>query len=435
MDATVETVSNLERKMSVSVPMTEINKEVVSRLGRMTKTVKVAGFRPGKVPMKIVEKQYGAQVRNEVMSDAIGKNLGDALQEKDLRIAGLPKIDVETRGESDETFAFVATFEVYPEVQVKDIKGLELEKPTVTIGDAEVDTTLDIMRKQLASFYPKDKSAETGDQVKLDFKCTVDGEAFEGGSAENAVMPIGEGRLVEDFEKAILGVKAGDEKKFDVTFPEDYASKDLAGKKAQFEIKVHEVLEAVLPDVDKAFAESLGVENGDVDKLRADVKQNVETEAKKRLEARQKDLVMKLLLDNSELELPKALVDEEVNRLSEQMKQNMQSRGVQVGDAPFPAEVFNEEAVRRVKLGLITAHVVDKNELQATPDRLKEVVEEMAAGYEKPQEVRDWYYKNPQRLREIESYVLEKNVVDWALETTALKDQPVDFDELMGTKS
>ncbi len=435
MDATVETVSNLERKMSVSVPMTEINKEVVSRLGRMTKTVKVAGFRPGKVPMKIVEKQYGAQVRNEVMSDAIGKNLGDALQEKDLRIAGLPKIDVETRGESDETFAFVATFEVYPEVQVKDIKGLELEKPTVTIGDAEVDSTLDIMRKQRASFEPKDKAAETGDQVKLDFKGTVDGEAFEGGSAENAVMPIGEGRLVEDFEKAILGVKAGDEKKFDVTFPEDYASKDLAGKKAQFEIKVHEVLEAVLPDIDKAFAESLGVENGDVDKLRADVKQNVETEAKKRLEARQKDLVMKLLLDNSELELPKALVDEEVNRLSEQMKQNMQSRGVQVGDAPFPAEVFNEEAVRRVKLGLIIAHVVDKNELQATPDRLKEVVEEMAAGYEKPQEVRDWYYKNPQRLREIESYVLEKNVVDWALETTALKDQPVDFDELMGTKS
>lgn len=435
MDATVETVSNLERKMSVSVPMTEINKEVVSRLGRMTKTVKVAGFRPGKVPMKIVEKQYGAQVRNEVMSDAIGKNLGDALQEKDLRIAGLPKIDVETRDESDETFAFVATFEVYPEVQVKDIKGLELEKPTVTIGDAEVDSTLDIMRKQRASFEPKEKAAETGDQVKLDFKGTVDGEAFEGGSAENAVMPIGEGRLVEDFEKAILGVKAGDEKKFDVTFPEDYASKDLAGKKAQFEIKVHEVLEAVLPDVDKAFAESLGVENGDVDKLRADVKQNVEAEAKKRLEARQKDLVMKLLLDNSELELPKALVDEEVNRLSDQMKQNMQSRGVQVGDAPFPAEVFNEEAVRRVKLGLIIAHVVDKNELQATPDRLKEVVEEMAAGYEKPQEVRDWYYKNPQRLREIESYVLEKNVVDWALETTALKDQPVDFDELMGTKS
>jgi len=435
MDATVETVSNLERKMSVSVPMTEINKEVVSRLGRMTKTVKVAGFRPGKVPMKIVEKQYGAQVRNEVMSDAIGKNLGDALQEKDLRIAGLPKIDVETRDESDETFAFVATFEVYPEVQVKDIKGLELEKPTVTIGDAEVDSTLDIMRKQRASFEAKDKAAETGDQVKLDFKGTVDGEAFEGGSAENAVMPIGEGRLVEDFEKGILGVKAGDEKKFDVTFPEDYASKDLAGKKAQFEIKVHEVLEAVLPDVDKAFAESLGVENGDVDKLRADVKQNVEAEAKKRLEARQKDLVMKLLLDNSELELPKALVDEEVNRLSEQMKQNMQSRGVQVGDAPFPAEVFNEEAVRRVKLGLIIAHVVDKNELQATPDRLKEVVEEMAVGYEKPQEVRDWYYKNPQRLREIESYVLEKNVVDWALETTALKDQPVDFDELMGTKS
>jgi trigger factor len=432
MESTLETVSNLERKMSISVPMTEINSEVVSRLGRLTKTVKVAGFRPGKVPMKIVEQQHGAQVRSEVMSDAIGKNLGSALEENNLKIAGLPKIDVEAKEVKDENFVFSAAFEVYPVVDVKDISDCSIDKPTVGVGDNEIDSTLAIMQKQRATFEVAAKSAESGDQLKIDFKGSVDGEVFEGGSGEGVVMSLGEGRLVPDFENALTGLNAGDEKTFDVQFPDDYASKELAGKQAQFEVKVHEVLGAVLPEIDSEFAKQMGFEDGDVEKLRSEVEKNVNSEVEKRLESRQKDLVMKTLLGQAEFDVPQSLIDEEGQRLSEQMRENMKSRGMKVDDAPLPKEVFAEEATRRVKLGLIIAHVAEKNELQPKPDQLKEVVEEMALGYEKPQEVRDWYYKNPQRLREIESFVVEKNVVTWALEKAKVKETKADFDELMG---
>jgi trigger factor len=276
------------------------------------------------------------------------------------------------------------------------------------------------------------KSAESGDQLKIDFKGSVDGEVFEGGSGEGVVMSLGEGRLVPDFENALTGLNAGDEKTFDVQFPDDYASKELAGKQAQFEVKVHEVLGAVLPEIDSEFAKQMGFEDGDVEKLRSEVEKNVNSEVEKRLESRQKDLVMKTLLGQAEFDVPQSLIDEEGQRLSEQMRENMKSRGMKVDDAPLPKEVFAEEATRRVKLGLIIAHVAEKNELQPKPDQLKEVVEEMALGYEKPQEVRDWYYKNPQRLREIESFVVEKNVVTWALEKAKVKETKADFDELMG---
>ena len=432
MDSTLETISNLERKMSISVPMAEINSEIISRIGKLSKTVKVAGFRPGKVPVRIVEQQHGSQVRSEVMSDVIGKNFGEALEQKELRIAGLPKIDVQAKEEKDENFVFTATFEVYPSVEIKDIANCSIDKPTVKVGDAEVDSTLGIMQKQRANFVISDKAAEIGDQVKLDFKGSVDGEFFEGGTGEGVVMSLGEGRLVADFENALTGLKAADEKSFDVQFPDDYPGKDLAGKKAQFEVKVHEVLGPVLPEVNADFAKELGFEDGDVVKLRGDVKKNVDSEVAKRLESRQKDFVMKTLLDQAEFDVPKALIGEEGQRLSDQMKQNMESRGVKVGDVTLPQEMFAEEATRRVKLGLIIAHIAEKNELQPKPDQLKEVVEEMANGYEKPQEVRDWYYKNPQRLREIESFVVEKNVVSWALEKAQITEVELSFNELMG---
>ena len=257
MDSTLETISNLERKMSISVPMAEINSEIISRIGKLSKTVKVAGFRPGKVPVKIVEQQHGSQVRSEVMSDVIGKNFGEALEQKELRIAGLPKIDVQAKEEKDENFVFTATFEVYPSVEIKDIANCSIDKPTVKVGDAEVDSTLGIMQKQRANFVISDKAAEIGDQVKLDFKGSVDGEFFEGGTGEGVVMSLGEGRLVADFENALTGLKAADEKSFDVQFPDDYPGKDLAGKKAQFEVKVHEVLGPVLPEVNADFAKEL----------------------------------------------------------------------------------------------------------------------------------------------------------------------------------
>ena len=434
MDATLETVSNLERKMSISVPMAEINSEVVSRLGKLSKTVKVAGFRPGKVPVKIVEQQHGGQVRSEVMSDASGKNLGEALEQKDLRIAGLPKIDVKAKEQSDDHFVFIASFEVYPQIEVKDVAGCSIDKPTVKVGDAQVESTLATMQKQRATFEVTEKIAEAGDQIKIDFKGSVDGELFEGGSGDGVVMSLGEGKLVADFENSLTGMKATDQKTFDVNFPDDYPSKDLAGKKAQFDVKVHEVLAPVLPQIDAEFAKQLGFEDGDVDRLRVEVKKNVEVEVAKRLESRQKDLVMKTLLDQAEFDVPQALIEEEGQRLAEQMKENMKSRGMKIDDAPLPKEVFAEEATRRVKLGLIIAHIAEKHELQPKPDQLKEVVEEMATGYEKPQEVRDWYYKNPQRLREIESYVVEKNVVAWVLGAAQINDTEIAFEELMGVE-
>ena len=288
-----------------------------------------------------------------------------------MKIAGLPKIDVQAKAEGDETFVFSATFEVYPSIEVKDITTCTIDKATVNVGDAEVDSTIGIMQKQRATFVAQDKAAESGDQIKLDFKGSVDGEPFEGGAGEGVVMPLGEGRLVADFENGLTGLKAADEKSFDVQFPEDYPSKDLAGKKALFEVNVHEVLGAVLPEIDSDFAKKLGFEDGDVAKLRVDVKKNVETEVAKRLESRQKDLVMKVLLDQVEFDVPQALIDEEGQRLSEQMKQNMESRGMKVGDVTLPKEMFVEEATRRVKLGLIIAHVAEKNELQPKPDQLK----------------------------------------------------------------
>ncbi|MDA0237612.1 MAG: trigger factor [Proteobacteria bacterium] len=432
MDATLETISSLERRISISVPMAEINSEVVSRISRLSKTVRVAGFRPGKVPVKIVERQHGGQVRSEVMSDVIGKNLGDALAQKELKIAGLPKIDVQAKKEEDDNFVFIATFEVYPAIAIKDIANCSIDKPTVSVGDAEVDSTLGIMQKQRANFVVKDKVAEIGDQIKLDFKGSVDGELFEGGAGEGVMMPLGEGRLLADFENALTGLRATDEKSFDVQFPDDYPSKDLAGKKAQFEVKIHEVLGAVLPEINADFAKQLGFEDGDVGKLRVDVKKNVDSEVRKRLASRQKDLVMKALLDQEEFDVPQALIDEEGQRLAERMKQNMESRGLKVGEVTLPKEMFVEEATRRVKLGLIIAYIAEKNELQPKPYQLKEEVEEMATGYEKPQEIRDWYYKNPQRLRELESFVVEKNVVTWALEKAQVKEVKLSFDELMG---
>ncbi len=320
MQANLETVSTLGRKMSIVVPMDGIKKEIKTRIGKLSKTVKVPGFRPGKVPLSIVEKQYGGQVRNEVLSDEIGKNFGKAIQEQNLKVAGLPKIDVENKEEDADNFEFVATFEIYPEITYKDLDGVELKNPVLEVGDDEINKTLEIMRDQRKTYVSDEKSVEDSDQVKLDFKGTIDGEPFDGGSGEGVVMTLGEGRLVADFESNLKGLKAGESKSFPVKFPEEYPSKEVAGKEANFDVKVLEVLKPVLPELNADFAESLGVEGGDLEKLRQNVQTNVEKEVKNRIEARQKDLVMKALLDHSEFEVPTALIDEEIERLTGQMQ-------------------------------------------------------------------------------------------------------------------
>lgn len=432
MQSNLETISSLERRLSIAVPMDEVNSEVANRLKRLSRTVKLHGFRPGKVPVRIVEQQYGGQVRQEVLGDTIQKSFGDAVKEQNLRVAGLPKIEVQTVSDSNDKFEYVATFEIYPEIALGDLSSVSIERPKVEVGDAEVDKTIEILRKQRATFVPVERAAADADRVKIDYKGTIDGEAFEGGTAEGAVVELGAGRLLPDFESNVVGMAAGESKTFSMTFPDDYHGKDVAGKEASFEIKVHEVQGAKLPDVDAEFAKSLGIADGDLAKMRDEVKANLEREVKRRTDARVKDLVMKALLDTTTLELPQSLLDQEIERLMQQMKHNLQSRGLDAERVPMPREAFEAEAKRRVQLGLIVSEVVSKHGLAAKPEQVKELVEEQARSYEQPDEVRRWYYQSPERLREIESIVLESNVVEWVTGQAKLEDKPTAFDDLMG---
>ena len=432
MQSDIETISTLERRLSIAVPMEGVDTEILSRLKRLARTVKIRGFRPGKIPMKIVEQQYGGQVRQEVLGDAIQKSFGDAIREHNLRVAGLPKIEVKSSDDTADKFEYTATFEIYPEVAVGDLSGALIEKPTVEIGDAEVDKTIEVLRKQRAVFESADRAAAVGDQVRIDYRGTIDGEPFEGGSAEGAVVQLGEGRLLPDFEKNVVGLSARESNTFDMQFPEDYHGKEVAGKSAQFEIKVNEVLGARLPDLDGDFAKEMGIADGDQAKMRAEIRSNLEREVKRRADARVKDLAMKALLDATTLELPKSLIEQESDRLIEQMKRDLKTRGVSSDKVPLPREAFGEEAKRRVQLGLILSELVKSNGLGAKPDQVKAVVEEQAKSYDKPEEVRRWYYESPERLREIESIVLEDNVVQWVTGQAKLAEKPTAFDELMG---
>jgi trigger factor len=432
MQADIETIGSLERRLSIAVPMDGVNSEIVNRLKRVARTVKIHGFRPGKVPMKIVEQQYGGQVRQEVLGDEIQKSFGDAIREQNLRVAGSPKIEVKSTDDPTDKFEFTATFEVYPEITVGDLSGALIEKPIVEVGDAEIDKTIEVLRKQRAVFEAADRAAESGDQVNIDYLGTVDGETFGGGSAEGTVVQLGEGRLLPDFEKNVVGLGAGESKTFDMQFPEDYAGKEVAGKSAQFEVKVNEVLGARLPEVDDEFAKQLGVADGDQVKMRSEIRSNLEREVKRRADGRLKDLAMKVLLDATSVELPKSLVEQESDRLIEQMKQDLKARGVSTDKVPVPREAFGEEAKRRVQLGLILSELVKSKGLGATPDQIKAVVEEQAKSYDKPEEVKRWYYESPERLRDIESVVLEDNVVEWVTGQAKITEKSTAFDELMG---
>ncbi len=432
MQTNLETLSSLERRLSIAVSMQEVNTEVANRLKRLSKTVKIHGFRPGKVPVKIVEQQYGGQVRQEVLGDTIQKSFGEAVQEKKLRVAGLPKIEVQSGDETTEQFEYTATFEIYPEVELGDLTALSIEKPVVEVGDAEIDKTIEVLRKQRAVFEPVQRAAAAGDQVKMDYRGTIGGEAFDGGTAEGNVVQLGEGRLLPDFENNVIGLSAGESKTFNMTFPDDYHGKEVAGKEAQFEITVQEVLEPRLPEIDAEFAKSLGVGDGNLETMRSEIHANLEREVKRRTISKVKEQVMKALLDSTSVEVPQALVEQEAERLAQQMKQDLQSRGLNTENVPLPHDAFNDEAKRRVRLGLIVSEVVAKHGLNAKPEQVKEMVEDQAKAYEQPDEVRRWYYQSPERLREIESVVLESNLVEWVSSQAKVEDKPTPFDDLMG---
>jgi trigger factor len=431
MQANLETLGSLERRLSISLPLDEVNSEVETRLKRLARTVKLHGFRPGKVPLKIVEQQFGGQVRQEVLGDTVQQSFGAAVREKQLRVAGYPRIEVKPGADAAQ-LEYTATFEVYPEVSPGSIEDAKIDRPVVEIGDAEIDKTLEILRKQRTHFHPAQRAAAMGDQLRIDYRGSIDGTPFEGGSAEDQHVQLGAGQLLADFEKNLVGMSQGESKTFELRFPDDYHGKEVAGKAASFEVSVKEVRQPHVPEVDAEFAKSLGIADGDLGRMRAEIKGNLEREVKRRATTRVKDQVMKALLDSTKVEVPKALLDMEVERLTQGMRRDLEARGMKADQIPMPREAFEPEAVRRVSLGLIIAEVATRHKLDARPEQIKAVVNEHAQSYEKPDEVVRWYYQQPERLREIESVVLEDNVVQWALAKAKVEDKPTPFDDLMG---
>ena len=432
MQANLETLSSLERRLSVTLPLDKVNTEVESRLKHLARTVKLHGFRPGKVPMKIVEQQFGGQVRQEVLGDAVQRSFGEAVKEKNLRVAGYPRIEVKPGDAPEEKFEYIATFEVYPEVAIGALAQVKIERPVVDVNAAEVDKTIDILRKQRTHYHVVDRGAQSGDQIRMDYRGTLAGQVFDGGTGTDQKALLGGGQLLADFEKNLIGMRAGERREFDVHFPDDYHGKEVAGKDASFDVQLKEVQEPHVPEADAAFAKSLGVADGDLTKMRADVKANLEREVKRRAVTLVKDQVMKSLLDATKIEVPRALLDLEIERLMQNMRHDLEQRGLKADQIPMPKEAFEPEALRRVSLGLILAEMVRMHKLEAKPDQIKAVIQEYAQSYEKPEEVVRWYYQQPERLREVESIVLEDNVVQWTLSNAKVEDKPTAFDELMG---
>jgi trigger factor len=432
MAATLETTGGLERRLNITVPMADINSEVESRLKRLARNVKMAGFRPGKVPLKVVAQQYGDQVKREVLGDVLEKSFGEAVREQNLKVAGMPRFEPRTGLDAPDQFEASATFEIYPEVTLGDLSQSAVKRPVVAVGEADVDKTLDIMRKQRATYEPVTRAAAAGDQVLMDYRGTIDGQEFQGGAAQGAPVVVGEGRLLPDFEKNLVGAAAGESRKFELRFPDDYGAKEVAGKTAVFEVTIRQVVEQKLPPVDADFARALGVADGDVAKMRAEVRANLEREVKARVKAKVKDQAMQGLVDTAKLEVPKSLVQMEIERLAQGARQDLEARGVKVGSAPLPPDLFEAQAARRVTLGLILAEVVKAHGLQARPEQVRAVVEEQAQTYERPDEVVKWFYQSPDRLRDIEAMVVEDNVVDWVLKSAKVEDVPTAFDDLMG---
>ncbi len=435
MQANLETLSSLERRLNIAVPLSEIEGEVESRLKKLSRTVKMHGFRPGKVPLKVVAQQYGPQVRQEVLGDTLEKTFGAAVREQNLRVAGYPRFEPKPVGEGAQQFEYSATFEVYPEIALGDVASVKIDRPVLEVTDEEIDKTLEAMRKQRVLYDVAQRPAQNEDRVTIDYRGTIDGQEFGGGAAQNQSVVLGEGRLLPAIDKNLSGMQSGESKTFELRFPDDYHGKDVAGKTASFEVKVHEVAAPRLPEVDAEFAKALGVPDGDLAKLRDEVRANLQREVKSRLKARVKDQAMQALIDTTHIEVPKSLVSMEVERMQQSTRQDLAARGVKVTeDMPLPANLFETQAQRRVTLGLILAELVKVHQLQAKPEQVKGAVEEQAQSYERPEEVVRWFYQSPDRLRDFEALVVEDNVVDWVLKTAKVEDKPVAFDELMGNR-
>jgi len=426
MNVTVESTGALERRMRVELPIERIENEVAARLQRVGKTAKIKGFRPGKVPANVVKRHYGKQIRQEVLGEVMQKSYSDAVIQENLHPAGGPKI--ETESDSGDTFAYVATFEVLPDVVLKDLDKIKIEKPEVTIGDADMDDMLTNLRRQKATWTEVDRKSKDGDRVIVDFTGSIDGEEFTGGTGKEIPVVLGQGQMLPDFEKGLTGIKAGDEKTIKVKFPKEYHAEDLAGKKADFAIKTHRVEEEVLPEVDDEFAKAFNVTEGGVDQLMKDVRENMEREAASKVSAEIREKVLEALIEKNPIDIPHALVHEEMHNMQHEAMQRM---GIKDHDQAPPMENFAEPAQKRVHLGLLLRELIARNDIKADDAAKRAHVEKLCSGYENAEDMVNMYLSNPQIMQQVEPMVVEQLAVDWLLAQGKVKAKKVSFKDYM----
>ena len=436
MQVSVETTQGLERRLTITVPAESIDSQVKSRLQQLAKTQRINGFRPGKVPVSVIKKRYGQAVRQEIAGEAMQRNFYEAIVQEKITPAGMPNFEMKTDVDGQD-LEFVAAFEVYPEVEVKDVEKIEVEKPVVEITDADLETMMETLRKQHATWKEVKRKSKKDDRVTVDFVGTIDGEEFEGGKAENFELEMGKDRMIPGFEKPIVGAKAGEEVVADVTFPEDYHAEALKGKEAQFKITVNKVEGLSLPKVDEEFAKLFGVDDGDVEALNAEVRKNMQRELEQTLKANVKEQVIEGLLANNEIDLPKALVDQEINALREQAKQRFsQQQGGNVDNLPeLPADLFQENARKRVSIGLLLGEIIKTEELKVDSAKVDALIETAASAYEDPQEVIEYYKTNDELMQQMQNVALEEQAVEVLLSKAKVKEVNKAFDEIMNKQA
>ncbi len=424
---------SLERNITVSVPLEQIEAEIATRLKKLARTVRMEGFRPGKVPFKLVERHYGFQVRQEVVSDSVTRSFNDAVRSNNYRVAGYPRFQPVPAAETGSKIEYTATFEVYPEVVFGDLAGAEVRRPSTEVTDADVDKTLHTLRKQRAKYEPVERAAADADLVNVDFEGLIAGQPFEGNKAANFAIILGEHRMLPGFESELVGMKADETKTFPLTFPQDYAEA-VKGKTADFTVKVNQVAEPKLPPIDADFARQLGVEDGDVQRFRGEVRQNVEREVEKRIHAAVKEQVMEALHRAAAFDVPRSLLEAEIARMQQAAVEDLKQRGMTTQDLTLPPDLFAERAGRRIKVGLLVAELVKRHSLQSRPEQVRKLIEQHAETFEHPDQLVRWYYADPARLAEVEAVVMEDNVVEWALANMKVSEEKLAFDDLMGTK-
>ena len=431
MSATVEIISKLERRMTVTVPMKPIEDEIHQRINQLMRTAKLPGFRPGKVPAKLVQQQYGAQARDEALTNAVERSFSEGVESNKLRVAGYPSIEHKPFADADKEFEYVATFEVFPEVELGDLSKVKIERPSLEVAEADVKKTLDVLVKQRATFEPVKRAAKKGDKVKLGLSASIDGNEVESTGTQTIDLVIGEGGRVPEFDDHLVGAKAGAEATFEITYPADHQPEQLAGKTVSYKVNFVEVAQVKLPEIDAAFAKTLGVDDGDVEKMKAEIKESLSQEVSKRVRANVKEQVFDALVANAKFELPKALHGMEIDRLMQMSRQNLEQRGVDLANVTLEPSMFEEQAKRGATLRLVLMHLVNEHSLHANADQVRAMVDQFSLSFERPEDVVRWYYDDVKRLDEPAALATEENVVNWVLAAAKVTDKKVKFDDLM----